>query len=201
MSASALVTFNPIARTDLAQDARQAFDLPLERWKVWDARQTGLAIYSSASADDLGIYTGTHGTHAPHLSTGDCKNLTMTGRKAGITFRLPHNYVQAGAVSINVQAGMVTQAAATLATIEFTAYKLSGQLVDTVYGTSGQLVLTSATDINDLTWDDYEFALDARGLAPGDVLDIVANIKITDNQNITAVMGGFRGSIWATCRG
>lgn len=201
MPVSATVTITTIPRDTLVQDNNQAFDLELERWRIWDARQTNLG--GSPSSDDLGIYTGTHGTHAPYITTGDVKNvdLTAAGRKAGITFRLPQNYVTAGGIVIAANAGMVTTEANTSATLEFSVYRLSNGVADTAIGTSGQLVTTAATDINDTTWAEQLFAIDASNLVAGDLLDIVATLKTKDTQNIVTVTGAFRARMLLAVRG
>ena len=183
----------PIQRADLDQNASALFPVPLHDLGVFDAFQTPLP--AAGASDDLGLYGGTHGTNFPYVGTGDVKAATTT-RKARFTITLPPNYVPAGNIFIRAKAGMVTTVSDTSATIDFAAYKANGPII-----TGSDLVTTSAQSVNSLTWANKDFALDASGLNPGDELDVLITIAVTDAATATAVIGAFRVLLGCTIYG
>lgn len=193
MATSVQIPEYPIPRTDLDQDASMLHAIPLKDIFIWD--NVSATALTTAGADDLGIYPGTHGTHFPYIGTADVKNAGCT-RKCRFTFVVPPEYVAAGAIYILSRSGMVTTVASTSATIDFEAYKANGAVI-----TGTDLVSTAATSINSLTWADRQFALDGSGLEPGDELDILCTITIADTATATEVIGGFRPLIGCTKRG
>lgn len=168
-------------RTSLLQEDAVAYTVPLEAFRVWDAKAS-LPV-SSAGNDDLGLITGTVGTAAPVFRTGDAKATTVT-QKVGFQFVLPAEYVPGETVTLRLLAGMNTTASDGTATIDANAYKVGTN------GTVGSdIVATAAQSINDLTAANKDFTITPTGLAPGDVLDIVVTIAITDGATGTAVIG------------
>ena len=62
-------------RTQLTQDVLAKFAVPLTDLRVWDA--IGSLLPSAGANDDLGLYSGTFGTDAPKVSTGDLTDLSV----------------------------------------------------------------------------------------------------------------------------
>jgi hypothetical protein len=169
------------ARTTFTQEDAVPYPVPLEAYRVWDAKAT--LPPASAGADDLGLVTGTVGTAAPVFRTGDAKAATVT-QKVGFQFALPAEYVPGQAVGLRLVAGMNTTVSDGTATIDANAYKVAAN------GTVGaDLVATNAQTINSLTATNKDFTITPTGLVPGDVLDIVITIAITDTATATAVIG------------
>lgn len=171
-----------ISRSELVQDNFAEFGIDLPSLRIWDAFQTPIG---TAASDDLGLSTGgTFGTSAPYISAGDLKAAGATTRRARFLFTLPPNYVTGESIRIIAAAGMVTTVADTSCTVDFEVY-LSDK--DATVGGS-DLVTTSATAINSLTFAEKNFEVTASGLLPGDVLDIRVSIACTDAATATAVI-------------
>jgi len=168
-------------RSNLTQDAVQAYDLPLADWRVWDAYQTPLG---SAGSDDLGITAGAFATGLPYITSGDCKTLTAT-RYARTTFTLPPEYEAGQTVQLRFAAGQLTTVADTTATLDAEAYASNRDTLKT----GSDLVSTAAQSIKSLTFAEKTFDITAAGLAPGSVLDIRIAIAIVDAATGTAVIG------------
>lgn len=174
--------FPALARSGLAQDNFAVYGIDFAALRVWDAFST---LIATAASDDLGISTGgTWGTHAPYITAGDVKTLGATTRRARFLFTLPAEYVSAESVRISAWAGMTTTVADVSCTLDFEAYKLD--LDGTVGGSD--LVTTSATTINSLTFGEKTFDLTSSGLVAGDVLDIRVSIASNDAASGTAVI-------------
>jgi len=184
-----------IAREDLAQDANKLFEVAPRSLFVFDS---GASLPTAGTSDDLGFYQGTHGTNFPYVGTGDFKTTSIT-RKARFTFTLPPEYVSDGAVFIRLRAGMVTTVADTSCTIDAAAFKASSSAGAVITGSD--LVTTSATTINSLTWANVDFAVTQSGLVAGDELDVLITIAGVDGASATAVIAGFRAFIGCTIRG
>jgi hypothetical protein len=169
------------ARSTFTQEDAVPYTVPLESYRVWDAKAS-LPV-STAGADDLALITGTVGTDAPVFRTGDAKATTVT-QKIGFQFALPAEYVPGETVTLRLLAGMNTTVSDGTATIDANAYKVGTN------GTVGaDIVATNAQTINNLTAANKDFTITPTGLAPGDVLDIVVTIAITDGATGTAVIG------------
>jgi hypothetical protein len=166
----------------LVQDNLVAYDLPISDFRVFDAYQT---LLGTPASDDLGITTGAHGTGLPYISTGDLKAAGATTRRARILFTLPPEYVAGETVQIRFAAGMVTTVADTSATVDAEVY-VSAR---TTLKTGSDLVSTSATTINSVTFAEKTFTVTATSLSPGDILDIRVSIAVTDAATLTAVIG------------
>jgi hypothetical protein len=139
-----------------------------------------------------------HGSGFPYVSTGDFKASSIT-RKARFTFTLPPEYVSDGAVFIRFRAGMVTTVAGTSCTIDAEAFKASTTAGATVSGSD--LITTTATTINSLTWSNIDFSVTQTGLVAGDELDVLVTIAGVDAATATAVIAGFRAFVGCTIRG
>lgn len=186
------VSSNAIPRTDLAQDASMLRPIPLREIFVFDS---GALLPAAGTADDLGFYQTTHGTGFPHIQTGDVKAAGCV-RKCRFTITLPPEYVAGGAIFIRARGGMVTTVADGDSIIDFAAYKAAGAVK-----TGSDLVETAATSINDLDWDDYDFAITGESLVPGDELDVLCTVTVTDAATVGEVRCGFRILFGCTCRG
>lgn len=169
-------------RSNLIQEDFAQFGIRVPELRIHDAFQTPI---SSAASDDLGISTGgTYGTDAPYITAGDLKAAGATTRRARFLFTLPECYVAGQSVRFVAYSGMVTTVADTSCTLDFEAYAFD--LDGTVGGSD--LVTTSATTINSLTFAEKNFEVTASALAPGDVLDVRVSIACTDSATVTAVI-------------
>ena len=184
-----------IPREDLEQDANKLFQIPPRSLFVFDS---GAVLPTAGATDDLGFYQGTHGTNFPYVGTGDFKASSIT-RKARFTFTLPPEYVSDGALFVRFRAGMVTTIADTSCTIDAAAFKASATGGAVITGSDR--ITTTATSINSLTWDDYDFALDQSGFVAGDEIDVLVTIAGVDGASATAVIGAFRAFVGCTIRG
>ena len=175
-------TLPTIQRSGLQQENFASYSVDLVNLRVWDAFQTALG---TAASDDLGVATGTFGTGLPYVSTGDLKAAGATTRRARFVFQLPAEYVAGESVRITANAGMVTTVADTSCTLDFEAYKSNRDTTKT----GSDLVTTSATTINSLTFAAKDFDITATSLSPGDILDVRVSIACTDAATVTAVIG------------
>ncbi|MHC4379131.1 MAG: hypothetical protein ACYS26_21230 [Planctomycetota bacterium] len=166
-------------RASLVQDDFASYGVGLTSLRVHDAFGTALG---TASADDLGIGSGTFGTGAPYVTAGDLKAAGATTRYARFLFQLPVEYVAGQSVRIMARAGMLTTAADTSCTLDAEAHKLDG---DTTV--SSDLVTTAATSMNSGTFADVTFDVTATTLTPGDWLDVRLAIACNDAATGTAV--------------
>lgn len=170
----------PLLRSSLAQDDFQCYPIPWTAWRVFDAFGTNLP--ATSANDDLGISGGTYGTGCPYLTTGDVKTTTVS-RKARAVVALPPEYVAGQSVRITISGGMKTTVADTSATVDVSAYKLNREgAVD-----GADLVTTTATTINSLTFGDKSFDVTATSLNPGDQLDVQLTVAVVDGASGTAV--------------
>jgi hypothetical protein len=169
-------------RTEQSQYTSQIVGVPLDDWFISD---TGAHLPTAAAGTQLAHIPGTYGTGCPTLQAGDLKAAGATTRRARRQIPLPIEYVAAGAVSIQLSAGMTTHVADVSCTVQVEAYK-----VDKTTGliTGSQLVTTSATTINSLTFATIAFALTATTLNPGDWLDVRVSVACNDAASVTAVI-------------
>ena len=170
-------------RASLTQDDFTIHQLPLERFRVWDAVAT--ALPGTSATDDLGLITGTFGTAPSYVGTGDVKNTTIT-RYARVGYCLPPEYVAGQSVRVNLHAGMITTVSSGVATVDVEAYKLAQ---DGTTGVGSDLCTTAATTIKSLTFSDKTFDITATALSPWDCLDIRITVNIVDSATATAVIG------------
>lgn len=160
------------------------FPVPLVDARVWDAIQTNLP--GTSATDDLGLYGTSYGTAAPLIRTSDLMGAGATTRYARWpTVRIPAEYIAAGSFKIRCNCGMVTTVASVSAMIDVEAWRVDDD------GTLGaaDLVSTSATSFNSLTYADKDFNVTATTLSPGDILDVRVTMAINDGAAVGAVIG------------
>lgn len=171
-----------VSRATLIQNDFAEYGVPFSNLRIHDAMASHI---SAAGSDDLGLSTGgTFGTDSGYISGGDLKAAGATTRRARFLFTLPPEYVAGQSVRIVATSGMVTTVADTSCTIDFEAYKSDK---DATVGGS-DLVTTSATTINSLTFAAKNFEVTSSGLSAGDVLDIRMSIACNDAATVTAVI-------------
>ena len=170
----------------LALAELQAFPIPLTDFRVWDAMHTVLP--GTPATDDLALIGGTFGTATPSIRTEDLKALGATNKRARVLVQIPWEYQSGESVSLRFVAGMITTVAGTSATLDVEAYKLQADPDDAI---GSDLVTTSATTINSLTFANIDFVLTPTGLSPGDILDIRITIAVNDGASATAVIAAF----------
>lgn len=176
-------TLPAYARTYLAQDNEAEYNIPFESWRVHDAYQTLLP--GTSASDDLGLIGGTFGTNTPSVQTYDLKNAGATNVRARFHVRLPQEYVAGETVKLRFKAGMKTTVASASATLDAEAYKSANDgLVS-----GSDIVSTSATTINSLTFANVDFVVTPTTLSAGDWLDVRVTIAINDSATATAVIG------------
>lgn len=174
-------TVNNFPLTALPQRDLQVYNVSLLHWRVWNAVATNLP--AAAAADDLGLYGGTFGTDAFHISTGDVKNVASTLMYARGIVQLPPEYVAGQTVTLRFYAGCKTTVASVSATLDVEVFKHDGEgLVD-----GSDLYAGAALSINSTTFADKDFNLTATSLSPGDWLDIRIAIAANDSATGTAV--------------
>lgn len=169
-----------LARSKLAQDTLQPFTLPLTQFRTWDALATNLP--GTPAADDLGLDNATFGTGSPHLTAGDLKAAGATTRYARAHVVIPAEYDDGETCNIRLHAGMLTTVADTSCVCDVECYRS-----DEEGGISADLVTTSSTTMNSLTFADIDFTLTPTTFVSGDTLDIRITITCTDAATGTAV--------------
>jgi len=169
-------------RTYLKTDVSQLYAVTPTAWRVWNA--FGTLLPGTSSSDDLGVYAGAFATGTPYVATYDVKGAGAQTLYARTVFQLPPEYVAQQACAIRTKAGMLTTIASVSCTVDFEVYKLNG---DTLI-TGSDLVTTSATSINSLTFANKDFTVTSSALSPGDWLDVRVTIAVNDGATVTAVI-------------
>jgi hypothetical protein len=151
--------------------------ITLPEFKVWDAINLNLGATGGApSDDDLGLVTGAFLTDTPAISSGDCATLTKS-RKARFQIQLPQDYIAGTEVQVALVQSL-THAADTSATLDVEACKTAAPATD--------LCTTAAININTAGTDNWRyFTLDGTGLIPGNTIDCVVTLALSDGA------GGF----------
>lgn len=180
ISGSAIAANAEIATSQLAQRAFQKAPVLFSSMRVWDAMHTP-AVGTPAS-DDLGIVTGTPGTDAPMLSSGDLKSAGATTRKVAFEIEVPDDYDDGQTFQMRFTAAMETTVADTSATIDLEVYKPDG-----TGAVGSDLCTTAAQSINSLTPADKDFVIDETGIDPGDKLICIVSVAVNDAATGTAV--------------
>lgn len=152
-------------------DARE-YAIDLANVRVWDAVSSILP--ATAANDDLGIVTGTFGTNAVSIQTGNLATAGATTRYGRFEFVLPPEYVAGESVSCEITC-VTTQLADTSASIDLVVYKRNGQL-----GVGSDLCATSALDANNGSPTAETFTITPTTLSPGDILDCRVAYTVTD---------------------
>jgi len=170
-----------VTRAGLEQTVNAAFAIPLTEMRVWNALITMLP--AAGVEDDLGLVTGTLGTHAPKLSTGDCK-ASSTTRYAAFVFAVPPEYDDGETLTVRVHGGQETTVADDTCTVDVECYKSDKD------GTCGNdICATNAQTIKSLVFADKDFSITPTGIASGDILIIRLAVAIVDAATGTAVTG------------
>ncbi len=164
--------------TGKAGVASKARVVLLESLKVWDAMNSN--IVNAGAADDLGLITGTLGTDAPTVQSGDSKTAT-TNRYAAFTVQVPDDYVNGSPLSIVIKAGMKTTVADGSANVDVQAYRAADPTVD--------ICSTNQQSMNSLTAADKTFVLTPTNVVAGETLIVRVKIGIVDAATGTAVIG------------
>lgn len=172
-------TTTGVKRDDLTQDVLKPFTLPLEQWLKADLS----AILGSAGTTHLGLVPGTHGSASPTIQTSDGKATTIT-RSMRRSIPIPIEYDAGQTLVLRLHAGMTGAVSDTTATVDVIAFKS-----DSEAGVGSDLCSTAAQSINSLTLADKDFTIDGTGLSPGDALDVLVTIAITDGATGSAVKG------------
>jgi hypothetical protein len=173
------VTTDGVKRDDLVQDVLKPFTIPLERWMKADLS----AILGSAGTTHLGLVPGTHGSASPSIQTSDAKATTVT-QVMRQSIPVPAEYQAGETLILRLHAGMLTSAGDGTATIDVVAYKSNEEA-----GIGSDLCATAAQSIKSLTLADKDFTITSTSLSPGDLLDVLVTIAITDSATGTAVKG------------
>ena len=162
--------------------------LYLSTTEVTDATYTAgillIELWGKDATDDLSLVAGTLGTNAPSLQTEDLRFVGATNRYKRLMIPLPSNYVAGESVKLRFSAGMITTIADGTATLDVVCYKSDED--NTV---SADLCSTAAQSINSLVFADFDFAITATALSPGDMLDVRIVVTVTDTATATAVIG------------
>jgi len=131
----------------------------------------------AADSTNLTIVTGTYGTNAATIQSADGKAAT-TSPKTRFQFAVPPTYQAGGAISVIVNAGMLTTVADTSCTLKVDCYRPAAPTTN---------IGPIAQSINSLTAADKTFALTTTSVVPGDILDIDLVAAITDGATGTVV--------------
>jgi hypothetical protein len=153
--------------------------IPLTQARTWDAVASNLP--ASASSDDLGLVSGTWGTNPARITAGDVKALGPTTRRLYLAIPIPANYEDGETIQLQIRAKMETTVADASCTIDAEAY------VGADGALGSDLVATAAQSMNSLTAAAYNFAINATGVDPGDLLEVRLSIASNDAATATAV--------------
>lgn len=171
-----------IQASKLATRTLVSFPQSLLSFRVWDA--LGTILPATGATDDLALVTGTFGTNAPEIQTGDVKALGAVTRRARVLVSVPDNYVNAGGLQVRCTGGMRTTIAGTSATVDIECHLLNDD------GTvSADICSTAAQSINSLTFANKDFVIDPTSVTAGSRLDVRVTIATNDAASGTAVIG------------
>ena len=174
-----------IAKSKLAQQNNDLIAIPLTDLRVHDAVSSLLP--ATASADDLGLVSGTYGTDGPLLKTSDAKATTVT-QYARVLVPVDDLWVTGETYQVRIIAGMDTTVSDGTATVDLEAYVPDG---DGAVGSD--ICSTAAQSINSLTTANFDFTITTTSLTDGDILDLRITVAITDSATATAVYGQIYG--------
>lgn len=169
-----------ITRALHTQDSNVEFPVALSDARVFDS---GAMLPTTAASDDLGIGVGTAGTQGFYLTTSDAKASTTT-QKAILEVIVPYEFDAGETLQLVVNGQMNTTVSDGTATVDLEVYKVGD---DGTHGTD--LCATAAQSINSLAAADKTFTVTATSLNPGDKLNALVTIAITDAATGTAVIG------------
>ena len=178
VTAAAIATAAGIQRSKLIKETIP-ISLPWDKWRVWNAFNTNLP--GTSADDDLALVAGAFGTNSASIQSRTLKTLS-TDLRARQMWELPPEYSAGQALTIRLNAGMVTTVAATSCTVDVSIYKADGAL-----GVSADLVSTAAQSINSLTAANKDFVITPTGLTAGDRLDIQIRVDVVDGATGTEI--------------
>lgn len=162
-----------IGRASLIEESLAAYSISLRDLYVWDAPASSLP--TTPATDDLGYIARTWATDAEKVQTEDLKSAGATDKYACFSWTIPPEFVDDGDFKIRIGANMVTTVADTSCTLDLVAYALDGE------GSIGaDLCTTAATDMNSLTFAEYDFEITSSGLSVGDRLEFRVHIACND---------------------
>jgi len=182
ISSGTLVAKNgQFPRALLAQQDLAERGVSLAGLQIWD--NVGNSLPSAAADDDLGFVSGTYGTDAITIQSGNAASgsVTQYGR---FFVDVDDSFVLGETMSMRVRSGMITTVADTSATVDLQVYVGDG---DGAVGSD--LCTTAAQSMNSLTKANYDFTINAESLVNGDVLDCRVAVAITDSATATDVIG------------
>lgn len=152
--------------------ATGTLNIPMEQWKVWDALATNLP--GTASADDLGLTTGTFLTSGPTILSVDYGGTTTTAY-ARRQLSVPADYVAGTNLTLTAKAAM--------AVISDTTGILDFEVVNHSFASNADICATAATSVNSATEALVPFTLTGSDVTAGDMLDIRMKFTGTDSGN------------------
>lgn len=159
----------------------QVHGIPVTKAKIWDALATDSP--AAATADDMGLVTGTPGTDAPTLQGVDFGG-TATDEKVGFELILPETYRAGAPVTIRALAAILTTLADVGLTLDCEVWKdLGTGLV------SADLQTIAAIDINFLAPVTCDFVVTPTGFVAGDKLLVVFTLAGSDSGNLGVMAG------------
>lgn len=178
-------TIAPTAQLDplkLRQRVLQRYPVGWDTFRVWDAWTSNPV--ATAGTDDLALLSGAMvaSGSAGRISAGDCRNLGATTRRVAFFMPVPANYDDGETIQFRVRAAMETTVASTSCTVDLEAFVLG---VGSTVG--ADLITTNAQNMNSLSVTDYDFALDAAQIDPGQLLLVRLTIAVSDTATATAV--------------
>lgn len=185
LSANADIPASKLAQKVLARTA-----VPLTSMRVWDANHSLLP--SAGAADDIGLVTGTPGTSAPRLSTGDLKGAGATSRKAMFELEVPDNFDAATTFQIEVIAEVDDTVSDTAATVDLEVFVPNGS-----GGVGSDLCQTAAQTINSTTPVTRVF--DITGVTAGDKLLCYLTVLVNDAATAVGTVAGLVHSVSRLC--
>lgn len=167
-------------RATWAQEDLVVYPVPLTDLRTWDS--LAVNIPAAAANDDLGLITGTAGTHAPQVEGADFGG-TTDAKKTAFCFALPPEYVAGQTITLRVKAKMKV-IADTSCTLDANVYRQAAPTTD--------ICATAAQSINSATAANKDFTITPTDCVVGDLLNVILTEAGTDAGNagndITAVL-------------
>ncbi len=158
----------PLLRSNITA-SQAVFNIPIQSWTKTDGAAlaasvpaNGSTFFGIATVDFAGIDKFTLITQDHDAANA---GVSIVARNQ---FILPYNYVDAGAVVVRLNAGMITTAATNTPTIVPLLYLCSSA----AFTVGSNLVTTAAQNVTALTPANFDFAVTSTDLVAGSVLDL-----------------------------
>lgn len=166
----------------IAKQSSSEFLIPFE--KMFKPADMTAGLPSSTTTGDafLSRVGGTHGTATPTLKTADFTSASGT-QGLRFTFELPHNYVAAGSVSLQVRAKWSASAPTVTNDLDARVF-----LMDGIGGITGSDKVQDAAQNPTGTAVTYEFDLSTTGLVAGNQLDCVVDVDVDQGAAAEAIL-------------